>query len=103
MRSRLREGLVFVDGAVIRFRHPLIRSAVYQAATVSQRHAAHAALAAALTNQPHRQAWHRAAAAFGPDEHAAAQLDKVAEEARQAGAPTAEELAEVRKQFEWRN
>ena len=56
-----------------------------------------------LANQPHRQAWHRAAATFGPDEHAAAQLANVAEEARQTGAPTAEELAEVRKQFEWKD
>ncbi len=79
-------GLIFVEGAVMRFRHPLIRSAIYQSATVSQRHAAHAAVAAALANQPHRQAWHRAAATFGPDEHAAAELDKVAQEARQRGA-----------------
>jgi DNA-binding CsgD family transcriptional regulator len=79
-------GLISVDGAIISFRHPLIRSAIYQAATVSQRHAAHAALATALANQPHRRAWHRAAATFGPDEPAAAELVEVAEEARQRGA-----------------
>jgi DNA-binding CsgD family transcriptional regulator len=79
-------GLIYVEGAAMRFRHPLIRSAIYQAASVSQRHAAHAALAAALANQPHRRAWHRAAATFGPDELAAAELDDVAQEARQRGA-----------------
>jgi len=79
-------GLVFVDGGFVRFCHPLIRSAIYHSATVSQRHAAHAALAATLANQPCRRAWHRAAATFGPDEDAAAELGKVAEEARQRGA-----------------
>jgi len=79
-------GLVFVDGGFVRFCHPLTRSAIYQSAAVSQRHAAHAALAATLASQPHRRAWHRAAATFGPDEHAAAELDKIAEEARQRGA-----------------
>jgi len=79
-------GLIVVDGAVVQFRHPLIRSAIYQSATVSKRHAAHAALAAALANQPHRRAWHRAAATFGPDEHAATELGEVAQEARQRGA-----------------
>jgi DNA-binding CsgD family transcriptional regulator len=79
-------GLIFVDGAVVQFRHPLIRSAIYQSATVSQRQPAHAALAAALANQPLRRAWHRAAATFGPDEHAAAELSEVAQESRQRGA-----------------
>lgn len=79
-------GLLLVDGAVVRFRHPLIRSAIYQSATVSYRHAAHAALAAALSNQPHRRVWHRAAATFGPDEDVAAELCEVAAEARQRGA-----------------
>lgn len=79
-------GLVSINGAVVRFRHPLIRSAIYQSATVSQRHAAHGALVATLANQPHRRAWHRAAATFGPDEHAAAELDETAKQARQRGA-----------------
>lgn len=78
--------LIVVDGPVMRFRHPLIRSAIYQSSSVSQRHAAHAALAAALADQPHRRAWHRAAATFGPDEDAAAELERAAQEASQRGA-----------------
>jgi DNA-binding CsgD family transcriptional regulator len=79
-------GLVAVVGDVVRFRHPLIRSAIYQSATVVQRHAAHGALAVTLADQPHRRAWHRAAATFGPDEAAAADLDDVANDARRRGA-----------------
>ena len=58
--------LVEVDGQRIRFCHPLMQSAIYQAATVAERHAAHAALAGLLADDPDRCVWHRWAAATGP-------------------------------------
>src|SRR4029453_3380936 len=69
-----------------RFRHPLIRSAVQQAATVEERRLAHAALADALADQPDRAVWHRAAAAAGPDEDVAVALEATADRARLRGA-----------------
>jgi DNA-binding CsgD family transcriptional regulator/tetratricopeptide (TPR) repeat protein len=67
------------------FRHPLVRSAMHHAATAAERQAAHAALAAQLHGQPDRQAWHRAAATAGPDEHAARDLDLTAGRALRRG------------------
>jgi len=64
-----RSGLLLVDGDTVRVRHPLVRSAVYQAATSRERHEAHRVLADALGPQadPDRYAWHRAAAVDSPD------------------------------------
>ena len=71
-----RSGLLLSDGELVRVRHPLVRSAIYQAATFSERRAAHAALADALaaTEDRDRQTWHQAAAADGPDESVAKRL-----------------------------
>jgi DNA-binding CsgD family transcriptional regulator len=81
--------LVEITEGHLRFRHPLIRSAIRQAATLPERHAAHAALAATLASDPQRQVWHRAACALGPDEDIAADLDRSAAQAARRGAPLA--------------
>jgi DNA-binding CsgD family transcriptional regulator len=77
------ERLVWTDGRTVRFRHPLMRSAVREAAGTAQRHAVHSALADVLRDQPERSVWHRAACAAGPDESIAAQLEATAAHLRQ--------------------
>ena len=67
-------------------RHPLVRSAVYQAATSFERRQAHRALADAVTrDDPDQATWHRAAAADGPDADVADALHQVALRAEQRG------------------
>jgi DNA-binding CsgD family transcriptional regulator len=75
--------LIRLAGAVLEFQHPLVRSATYHGAAPSERRRAHRALADALAGQDdEREAWHRAAAAFGQDERAASLLDATAERSR---------------------
>jgi hypothetical protein len=64
-------GLAEVDGQRVRFRHPLVRSAVREAAGLDRRQAMHRALAEVLAGVPDRRVWHRAAASVGPDEEVA--------------------------------
>ena len=83
------EGLVSISDGAIAWRHPLVRSAVYHAATPPARRAAHAALAVAggEARLPDHRAWHLAAAAAAPSEPIAVELEAVAAEAERRGAP----------------
>ena len=73
--------LIDVTGSVFRFSHPLVRSAVYYAAPLSERHAAHAALAGVLAYRPERAAWHAAANVTRPDETVAGEMELAARRA----------------------
>jgi hypothetical protein len=79
-------GLAAVDERSVRFRHPLVRSAVGEAAGPARRQAMHRALAEVLAGAPDRQVWHRAAASLGPDEEVAAGLEAAADRAFGRGA-----------------
>jgi DNA-binding CsgD family transcriptional regulator len=83
-----RAKLIEVDAREVRFRHPLVRSAIYQAASVAQRHAAHVALAEVFADDPDRSVWHRAAAAIGPDSGVADALEAAGRRALVRGAVT---------------
>ena len=74
-------------GPGVRFRHPLVRSAIYRAASAEDRRAVHDALAAATDAEidPDRYAWHRAQATSGPHEEVAAELERSAGRAQTRG------------------
>jgi hypothetical protein len=78
-------GIVDVDVHGLRFRHPLIRSAVAQSAGVADRRGVHEALPDVLVDQD-RRAWHRAALISGPHEDIAAELEAAGRRARRRGA-----------------
>ncbi|HEY5834050.1 helix-turn-helix transcriptional regulator [Streptomyces sp.] len=78
-------GLVRLRDGRLEFRHPLVRSALYRAASYSARRQAHLRLARAETD-PDRRAWHLSAGTVAPDEEVAALVQAAAERARRRGA-----------------
>ena len=82
----VRAGLLDVRDDTVRYRHPLMRSAIYQSAPLAQRLAAHAALAETLAgHDADRRAWHRAAATVRRDDTVADDVEIVARRAQARG------------------
>jgi DNA-binding CsgD family transcriptional regulator len=82
-----RAGLIETDVARLTFRHPLIRSAVYESAPSGERRRAHGALAEACRSEEHadRRLWHRAVATLAADEEIADGLEAAAERSQMRG------------------
>ena len=79
-----RAGLIRIAGSMMTFRHPLVRSALYQGATLGQRQRVHAALAGALAGEEFAdlRVWHQAMATLTGDEEVAAALEASARRAK---------------------
>lgn len=93
-------GLVHISGERLDFRHPLVRSAVYQNATTAAKLDAHRTLAmtmeAAGDQWEDRRAWHLASSCVAPDDNAADALDRSADRAIQRGGTSAASAALTR-------
>jgi DNA-binding CsgD family transcriptional regulator len=80
-------GVVRTDGGRIAFRHPLVRAAVLDVATLAKRQRTHAALASVLHGEEHsdRRVWHHALATLTADEDVAAALEAAARRSQLRG------------------
>ena len=78
-------GILDPDAKWLRFRHPLIRSAIAQSAGVGARRRVHEALASVLGDRD-RRAWHRAALLSGEHEDVALELEAAGTRAQHRGA-----------------
>ena len=83
--SAVDAGLVTMKEQRIEFRHPLVRSAIYQSATLAQRASVHTALAKTLEAHPDRRVWHLAAATLEPNEEVASEIEAAADRAEARG------------------
>jgi DNA-binding CsgD family transcriptional regulator len=86
LEPAVRAGIVELDVRSVRFRHPLMRSAVRRSASVAQRRRAHEAFADILQGDPDRRVWHRAALLGGAHEDVALELEEAGGRARRRGA-----------------
>jgi DNA-binding CsgD family transcriptional regulator len=86
--TAVRSGLLATDAHTVTMRHPLVRSAIYQAATGEDRRRIHLALADAFAavGDTDREAWQRAAGSDGPDEAVVAGLELAGARAQRRGA-----------------
>jgi DNA-binding CsgD family transcriptional regulator len=94
-RKRALEALAAAEGARLArldeithrlvFRHPMIRSAVFELSTVADRREAHSSLARLWADQPDRHIWHLAEATLGSDEHVATLLEHAGQRVLQRG------------------
>ncbi|UQX87077.1 AAA family ATPase [Jatrophihabitans telluris] len=88
--AAVNSGLLEADtsAGAVSLRHPLVRSAIYQAATSAERRRIHLALADAFAaiGDADREVWQRSAAAEGPDDGVAAALEIVGSRAQRRGA-----------------
>lgn len=82
----IRASMALIDGDELRFRHPLIRSAVRQQVGLSESRRIHEALAVVLRDDADRRVWHRAALISGVHEDIACELEEAGARARRRGA-----------------
>ncbi|CAN7350563.1 helix-turn-helix transcriptional regulator [Arthrobacter sp. LjRoot14] len=87
-REAADSGLLILSAELTTLRHPLVRSAVYQASNTQDRRRVHLALAGvhAAGGDTERETWHRAAAADGPDPDLALALERAGLRAVRRGA-----------------
>jgi len=98
LRPAERAGIVRLNprSGRVEFRHPLIRSAVFELSTSEERRRAHVLLADAFTDDPQRRAWHLGQSAAAPEEHCALMLERVSDDLLHAGDSTRATAAMLR-------